>query len=110
VVEKVVAGLIDGIGFSLGPGNEETVRKILMSRMKISAPRAAEIGYRSFLERANRRLYASVPAMRNMQRVMALNYPKVLDVKIEDLVDHRFVRKLDDSGAIDRTYESYGVK
>ena len=41
---------------------------------------------------------------------MALNDPSVLNVKIEDLADDRFVRKLDESGAIDRLYESYGVK
>jgi len=46
--------------------------------------------------------------MQNMQRVMALNNPKVLNVKIEDLADDRFVRKLDETGAIDRLYESYG--
>jgi hypothetical protein len=45
-----------------------------------------------------------------MQRVMALNDPKVLSVKIENLIDDGFVRKLDDSGAIDRLYESYGIK
>ena len=48
--------------------------------------------------------------MRNMQRVMALHDPKVLTVKIEDLADDRFVRKLDDGGAIDRLYQRYGVK
>ncbi|HEV8532684.1 MAG TPA: ABC transporter substrate-binding protein [Methylomirabilota bacterium] len=110
VVEKVVAGLVEGIGFSLAPRNEEIVRKTLMARMKISAPAAAESGYRNFLSRANRKPYASITAMRNMQRVMALNDPKVLSVKIEDLADDRFVRKLDESGAIDRLYESYGVK
>jgi hypothetical protein len=37
-----------------------------MSRMQISAPAAAESGPRSFLSRANRKLYASLAAMRNM--------------------------------------------
>jgi ABC-type nitrate/sulfonate/bicarbonate transport system substrate-binding protein len=110
VVEKVVAGLVDGIGFSLGPENEAIVRKTLMTRMKISAPSAAESGYRSFLARANRKPYPSIAAMRNMQRVMALNDPRVLNVNVEDLADDRFVRKLDDSGAIDRLYEGYRVK
>lgn len=110
VVEKVVAGLIEGIAFSLAPQNHETVRQTLMARMKISAPAAAESGYRTFLSRANRKPYASIPAMRNMQRVMALHDAKVLNVNVEDLADDRFVRKLDDSGAIDRLYESYRVK
>ena len=98
------------MAFCLAPENEQTVRNVLMSRLKISVPAAVEIGYRSFLARANRRLYASIPAMRNMQRVMALHDAKILSVKIEDLADDRFVRKLDESGALDRLYESYGVK
>jgi ABC-type nitrate/sulfonate/bicarbonate transport system substrate-binding protein len=110
VVEKVVAGLVEGIAFSLAPQNEETVRKMLMARMKVSAPAAAESGYRNFLSRANRKPYASIAAMQNMQRVMAFNDPTVLNVKIEDLADDRFVRKLDESGAIDHLYERYGVK
>jgi ABC-type nitrate/sulfonate/bicarbonate transport system substrate-binding protein len=110
VVEKVVAALVDGIGFSLAPQNEETVRKTLMSHLQVSATAALDAGYRNFMSRANRKPYVSVTAMRNMQRVMALNDPRVSHVKIEDLVDDRFVRKLDDSGAIDRTYQGYGVK
>jgi NitT/TauT family transport system substrate-binding protein len=110
VVEKVVAGLIEGMGFSLAPQNADTARRTLMARMKISAPAAVESGYRDFVSRANRKPYASIAAMQNMQRVMALNDPKVLSVKIENLIDDGFVRALDDSGAIDRLYESYGVK
>lgn len=110
VVEKVVTGLVEGIAFSLAPQNEETVRKSLEARLKISAPAAVEAAYRTFLSRANRKPYASITAMRNMQRVIAFNDPKVLNVKIEDIVDDRFVRKLDDSGAIDRLYQGYTVK
>lgn len=110
VVEKVVAGLIEGMAFSLAQQNADTVRQTLMARMKISALAAAENGYRDFVSRANRKPYVSIAAMQNMQRVMALNDPEVLSMKIENLIDDGVVRKLDDSGAIDRVYASYGVK
>jgi len=58
----------------------------------------------------NRKPYASVAAIQNMQRVMALNDPKMLNVKVEDLFEDRFVRKLDRSGVIDQLYSIYGVK
>jgi hypothetical protein len=58
----------------------------------------------------NRKPYASVAAIQNMQRVMALNDPKMLNVKVEDLFEDRFVRKLDQSGVIDQLYSTYGVK
>jgi len=105
-----VAGLVEGIAFSLSPANKDTVLKTLMAHLNISVPAAVESGYRAFLARANRKPYGSVAAMQNVQRVMALNDPKVLNVKVEDLVEDRFVRKLDESGVIDRLYSTYGVK
>lgn len=62
------------------------------------------------MSRVNRKPYASVAAIQNMQRVMALNDPKMLNVKVEDLFEDRFVRKLDRSGVIDQLYSTYGVK
>jgi len=41
---------------------------------------------------------------------MTPHYPRVGQLRVEDLIDDRFVRKLDESGFIDRLYESYGVK
>jgi hypothetical protein len=36
--------------------------------------------------------------------------PKVASVKVEDLVDSRMIRKLDESGFIDRVGAAYGLK
>ncbi len=44
-----------------------------------------------------------------MQRVMALHEPCVLDLRMEGLIDDRFVRKLDDSGAIDRLHAGWAA-
>jgi hypothetical protein len=35
---------------------------------------------------------------------MAQQSPKITALKVEDLIDARFVRKLDESGFIDRLY------
>jgi ABC-type nitrate/sulfonate/bicarbonate transport system substrate-binding protein len=110
VVERVVATLIEGMAFSLAAQNADTAQKTLAARMKISAPAAAASAYRDFVSRANRKPYASIAAVQNMQRVMALNDSKVLDVKIEKLIDDDVVRKLDATGAIDHVYARYGVK
>jgi NitT/TauT family transport system substrate-binding protein len=110
VVEKVVAGLVEGIAFSLSPSNKDVVLKTLMAHMKITDPAAADSAYRNFSSRVIRKPYPSVEAMQNMQRVMALHDPKVLNLKLADLIEQRFVRKLDESGVIDRLYSTYGVK
>jgi len=110
VVEKVVAGLVEGIAFSLSPRNKEIVLKTLMARLNILSPEAAEVAYKEFLGRASGKPYVSVAAAQNYQRVLAFNDPRVLKVKIEDLLEDRFVRKLEESGVLDRLYSAYGVR
>ena len=47
--------------------------------------------------------------MRNVQRMLKLRTPKLGDIKAEDVIDARIMRKLDDSGFIDRAYASQGI-
>jgi hypothetical protein len=41
---------------------------------------------------------------------MAVQNPKVAGVKVEELVDARFVRKLDENGYIEKAGATYGIK
>jgi hypothetical protein len=41
---------------------------------------------------------------------MKIRNPKLEKAKVEDLVDDQILRRLDESGFIDRLYASYGVK
>jgi len=67
-------------------------------------PVAAENGYQEQLLTLNRKPYPSLEGLRNAQRLMALQNPKIGTLKIEDLIDSRFVRGLDETGFIDRLY------
>jgi hypothetical protein len=51
-----------------------------------------------------------VEGLRNMQRLMKIGNPKLGNVKVEELIDDRILRKLDESGFIDRLFSTYGVK
>jgi len=110
VVEKVVAALIEGMAFSRSPTNKPTVLNTIMKTFKVTDPAAAEESYQGLLRATVRKPYPSVDGLRNMQRIMACHDPKVLNVRIEDLVDDRLVRKLDESGVIERIYGTYGLK
>jgi len=110
VVAKVVAGLVEGIAFSLSPRNKEVVLKTLMGRLNISTAAAAEVAYQEVLARVTLKPYVSVAVAQRYQRALAVNDPKVLSVKVEELLDERFVRQLDENGAMDRLYDSYGLK
>jgi hypothetical protein len=45
-----------------------------------------------------------------MQGIIAIHDARVLKLKIEELIEDRFVRKLDENGTIDHLYAAYGVK
>ena len=55
VVEKVVAGLVEGIAYSLSPRNKEIVLKTLMTHFELQSREAAERGYESLRSRVNRK-------------------------------------------------------
>ncbi len=110
VVEKVVAALIESIAFGVSPANKPTVLNTIMKTFTVTDPVATEDSYQRFLRATVRVPYPSVDRLRDMQRIMARHDPTVLTVKIEDLVDDRLVRKLDESGVVDRLYSTYGVK
>lgn len=109
VVEKVMTALVEAMAFSLAPTNKPTVLKTIMKDLKLTDPAAGERGYQD-LRDLNRKPYPIAERLRSMQKVMALHEPKVLSVKVEDVIEDRFVRKLDENGTIDRLYNTYGVK
>ena len=103
-LEKVVTVLTEGLAFVQLPANKPGVVKILMKHLRITDPAVAEEGYQDHLSTLNRKPYPSLDGLRSAQRLMAQQNPKVAALKLEDLVDARFVRKLDESGFIDRLY------
>ena len=48
--------------------------------------------------------------VRNVQRLMQIGNPRIGEVKLEEIVDRSLVRKLEDSGFIDRLYSIYPSK
>ena len=51
-----------------------------------------------------------VKGVRNVQRLMLGSSPRVGEIKLEEIVDRSIMRKLDDSGFIDRLYSVYPSK
>jgi hypothetical protein len=54
--------------------------------------------------------YPSVDGLRNIQRLLAGGNPKIAAINVQDVVDSRFMRKLDSNGFIDRLYTPSGAR
>jgi len=108
VAEGYLKGEIEGIAFAVAPKNKPAVIKTLMRRLRVSAI-AAEEGYSDMLRGVDRKPFASLEGMRNLQRLLKPRNPKIGDLRVEDVIDNRIMRKLEESGFIDRAFAAQGV-
>ena len=107
LLENLLKAQVEAIAFSLAPKNKPTVIKTFMRRLRIDAATAEE-GYADLHRAIDKKPYASPDGLRNVQRLMALRNPKVGEVKIDNIIDNRIVRKLDDGGFIDKAFAAQG--
>jgi NitT/TauT family transport system substrate-binding protein len=110
VAERILMALVDSLAFTLAPQNKAIVMKTMMKRFQLSDPVVGEEGYQDLQISIERKPFPSIDALRNVRRLMATQNPKVANVKVEELIDSRLIRKLDESGYIDRAAATYNLK
>ena len=79
-----------------------------MKRHKASA-NGAEEGCQDLIRGVDRKPFPSLEGLRNVQRMLKPRNPNIGEVKTEEVIDARIMRKLDESGFIDRAYAAQGV-
>ena len=109
LAENMLKGLIESLAFILAPANKAVVVNTIMKRLKIADSAVAEQGYRDLMQIIEQKPYVSLAGMRNIQRLVKIQNPVVANVKVEDLIDNRPLKKLEESGFLQRTYSAYGV-
>jgi ABC-type nitrate/sulfonate/bicarbonate transport system substrate-binding protein len=108
IVESYLKAEIEALAFALAPKNKSTVIKMLMKRLRTDAA-GAEEGYLDLLKGVDRKPFPSLDGLRNVQRMLKMRTPKIGEIKAEEVIDAHFMRKLDDSGFIDRAYAAQGI-
>jgi NitT/TauT family transport system substrate-binding protein len=108
-IEALMKALLESEAFIFGPSNKGIAMGILKKYLRINDQEAEE-GYKDVITGLDRKPHANLAGLRNVQRLMKLRNPAVEKVKIEELVDDRFMKKLDQSGFIDQMYAKYGAK
>jgi hypothetical protein len=112
IVDNVLRALIEGLALTWSPRSKGAVLKSVMRRLRLTDMGIAEEGYQELLTRGGleKKPHPSLEGVRNVQRLMASSNPRVAELKLDEIVDRRIMRKLDDSGFIDRTFVAAGVK
>ena len=108
-LENVLKALLEANVFIHAPDRKTAVLNTLRRSLRVTE-REAEEGYKDNLAGLDLKPYPSAEGIRNIQRLMKLQNPKIEKVKVEDLIDDRILRKLDESGFIDELFVKYGVK
>ena len=109
IPENYIKGEIEALAFSLASKNKPVVIKSLMHNLKIDSS-SAEDAYHDLLRGVDRKPVPSLEGMRNVQRLLRVRNPKIGEIKAEDIIDNRIMRKLEESGFIERVYATYGAK
>ena len=110
IPENILKALIESLAFIKSPANKTIVVNTIMRRLKISDPSVADQGYRDLLEIIDLKPYVALEGLRNVQRLTKIQNPQVANVKAEELIDNRPLKKLEESGFLQRLYSAYGVK
>jgi ABC-type nitrate/sulfonate/bicarbonate transport system substrate-binding protein len=110
LAENILKALLESLAFILAPPNKAAVVNTIMKRLKITDGSLAEQGYRDLVQISDPKPYVSLDGLRNIQRLIKIQNPIVGNVKVEDLIDNRPLKKLEDSGFIQKTFSAYGMK
>ncbi|HEX5021892.1 MAG TPA: ABC transporter substrate-binding protein [Candidatus Binatia bacterium] len=98
VIDAVVRGVVDSLAFIAQPENKPAVLKSLMKGLRLQKVEQAVEGYESLPRLYERRIYPRADGVRNVIRLLGQTNEKIRKLKAEDLVDDRFVRKLEKEG------------
>jgi hypothetical protein len=109
-LEGILKGLSESVAFILSPKYKPVVLKTIMQHLRISDPVTAEEGYQDLVTGLERKLVPSIEGLRNTQRLLKPRNAKLETIKVEELIDDRVVRKLDDSGFLIRLQAAYEIK
>ena len=108
-IERVLKGLLRALAFIHNPSNREAVTQTLARRLRVEQ-RGAEEAYLGALETLERKPYPSAEGLLNIRRLLARSNPRVATIQVEDVMDTRILRRLDESGFIDALYSATGAR
>jgi ABC-type nitrate/sulfonate/bicarbonate transport system substrate-binding protein len=99
-IEKFLRAIVEAIGFIQNPANKFAVMKTLAKGLRLSKVEEAAEGYEVMRTLYERRIYPNVAGIRNVIRLLGPTNPKLANLKPENVVDDRIVKKLDQEGLL----------
>jgi len=106
-LENIMKALIESEHYVMAPSNKSRVIKTIMNRLKLADPSIAEEGLADVVNEFDRKPYPSIEGLKNMQRLLAQQNPRLADVNPANLMDITLMRKLEESGFLAQLQARY---
>lgn len=97
-MEKFLSAIVEAIGFIQDPANKPAVLRILAKGLRLAKPEEAAEGYDNVRPLFERRIFPTVEGVRNTIRLLGMSNEKIRNLRAEDLIDDRIVRRLEQKG------------
>ena len=97
-VEKVLRAMTQATAFIEKPENKNAVMTSLWKGLRLPRFEDAEEGYELMRTLYEKRIYPNADGIRNAIRLLGMTNDKIRQLKAEELVDDRIVRKLEKEG------------
>ena len=98
LVEKVLTGIVEAIAFIQDPANKAAVMRTLAKGLRLPKPEDTAEGYESVKVLFERKIYPTVEGVRNTIRLLGISNEKIRNLRAEDVIDDRIVRRMDQKG------------
>jgi NitT/TauT family transport system substrate-binding protein len=102
IVEKVLRAMSQATAYIEKPENKTSVMNSLYKGLRLPRFQDAEEGYELMRTLYEQRIYPNAEGIRNAIRLLGSSNEKIRQLKAEDMVDERIVRKLEKEGAFER--------
>ena len=99
--------LIEGEHYMMSPSGKTQSIKTIMSRLKLADSKVAEEGYDDAIKEFDPKPFPSLEGLKNMQRLLAMQNPRLADVNPANLVDLTLMHKLEDGGFFTQLQSRY---
>jgi NitT/TauT family transport system substrate-binding protein len=104
LAEKLVKAFVAGNTFTVDPKNKSRVKAVLAKYLRLGNMEQAEEHYQSALAVLPKKPYVEVAGIASMIEFLSENDPAVAKIKPEQLINHTIMKRLDESGFIDRPF------
>jgi len=105
---KVIGGFtratIEAYGYIFKKENKQAVKEVLARNLRLANLDAAEDFYLEAQEELDRKPYPSLEGFKVVVKYVAEQNPKAAAVKVEEIVDSSWLKKLDSEGFFEKVY------